>query len=280
MSLVAENGVRSSDSSSPPPARRIGLGNIWRFPYTVGQNGGGAFVMLYLFFVALIGVPVLMAELSLGRSTEKSAVGAFKRLMPDSWWPSVGGIGVTAGFGILSFYSVIAGWTLSYLYLAVQGRFGGSGLTAEQSGQVFSSLTSNPVATVVLTAAFLILTALVVRGGVSGGIERAAKILMPIFLVILLILVGRSVSLSGAGEGLKFLFTFDASKLTAAAVVSGSRPSPLQYEPRHGGDDHLWLLPVEGRQPPFRWHHRRFIRHRPRLDRRIDDLSGSVSHRR
>ncbi|MEM7351457.1 MAG: sodium-dependent transporter [Acidobacteriota bacterium] len=198
----------------------IGLGNIWRFPYTVGEYGGGAFVMLYLFFVALIGVPVLMAELSLGRSTEKSAVGAFKSLMPDSWWPVVGGIGVMAGFGILSFYSVIAGFTLNYLYLAIQGRFVGGGLTAEESGQIFSALTSNSTATVGLCAAFLILTALVVRGGVSGGIERAAKILMPIFFVILLMLVVRSVTLSGAGEGLRFLFHFDASKLSAAAVVS------------------------------------------------------------
>ena len=198
----------------------IGLGNIWRFPYTVGEYGGGAFVLLYLFFVALIGLPVLMAELSLGRSTQKSAVGAFKSLMPDSWWPAVGGIGVIAGFGILSFYAVIAGLTLSYLYMAIQGRFVGSGLSAEESGQIFTALTSNPVVTVLLTAAFLVLTALVVRGGIAGGIERAAKILMPIFLVILLLLVVRSLTLDGGGEGLRVLFAFDASKLTAAAVVS------------------------------------------------------------
>ncbi len=197
----------------------IGLGNIWRFPYTVGQYGGGAFVLLYLFFVALIGVPVLMAELSMGRSTQRSAVGAFRSLAPSSWWPAVGGLGVAAGFGILSFYAVIAGLTLSYLYLALQGRFVG-GLTAEQSGQIFAEMTSNGTTTVVVTAAFLILTALVVRGGIAGGIERASKILMPIFLVILLVLVGRAVTLEGAAEGLKFLFAFDASKLSAAAVVS------------------------------------------------------------
>ncbi len=200
----------------------IGLGNIWRFPYTVGQYGGGAFVLLYLAFVALIGVPVLYAELSMGRSTQRSTVGAFKALMPDTWWPAVGGLGVLCGFGILSFYAVLAGLTLSYLYMAALGRFTGvaGGFTGDQSAQVFTELTANPAATVVLTAAFLLLTALVVRGGISGGIERAARILMPIFFVILLTLVVRAVTLDGAGEGLRFLFAFDASKLTAAAVTS------------------------------------------------------------
>ncbi len=198
----------------------IGLGNIWRFPYTVGQYGGGAFVLVYLAFVALIGVPVLYAELSVGRSTQRSAVGAFKELVPDTWWPAVGGLGVLCGFGILSFYAVIAGLTLSYVYMAVLGRFTGGGLTGEQSAQVFSELTSNPVATVTLTGAFLLLTAWVVRGGIQGGIERAARILMPIFFGILLLLVMRAVTLDGAGEGLRFLFAFDFSKLTAAAIVS------------------------------------------------------------
>ncbi len=197
----------------------IGLGNIWRFPYTVGQYGGGAFVLLYLAFVALIGVPVLMAELSMGRATQRSAVGAFKELLPGTWWPAVGGLGVLCGFGILSFYAVIAGLTLSYVYMAALGRFTG-GFTGEQSVQVFAELTANPLATVVLTAAFLLLTAWVVRGGIAGGIERAARILMPIFFGILLILLGRSLTLDGAGEGLRFLFAFDFSKLNAAAVVS------------------------------------------------------------
>ncbi len=197
----------------------IGLGNIWRFPYTVGQYGGGAFVLLYLVFVFLIGVPVLFAELSMGRSTQRGAVGAFKQLLPGSWWPAVGGLGVVCGFGILSFYSVIAGFTLSYLYMAFQGRFVGD-FSGEESAQIFTQLTASPIATISLTAAFLIITALVVRGGISGGIERAAKILMPIFLVILLILVVRALTLDGAAEGLRFLFAFDASKLTPAAIVS------------------------------------------------------------
>ncbi len=197
----------------------IGLGNIWRFPYTVGQYGGGAFILVYLAFVALIGIPVLLAELSVGRSTERSAVGAFKKLVPNSWWPAVGGLGVLCGFGILSFYSVIAGWTLRYFYMALGGRFGDA-MTSDESTQIFTELTANPTAAILLAAAFLVLTALVVRGGISGGIERAARVLMPVFLVILLLLVGRSVTLDGASEGFAFLFAFDFSKLSAAAVVS------------------------------------------------------------
>ena len=197
----------------------IGLGNIWRFPYTVGQYGGGAFVLLYLAFVVLIGLPVLLAELSMGRSAQRSTVGAFKELVPGSWWPMIGGLGVLCGFGILSFYAAISGLTLRYLFMAVQGRFGGA-FTSEESQQVYAEATRNPITMIVLTGVFLLLTTWVVRGGISSGIERAAKILMPIFLVILLILVARAVTLDGAAEGIKFLFAFDASKLTPAAVVS------------------------------------------------------------
>jgi len=197
----------------------IGLGNIWRFPYTAGQYGGGAFVLVYLLFVAMIGVPVLLSELSLGRATEKNAVGAFKDLVPGSWWPVVGGLGVLTGFGILSFYSVIAGWTLSYAYMAARGEFS-NGLSGEESNAVFTTLTSNGGTMVFLTAIFMLLTALVVRRGISGGIERAAKILMPVFFFLLVLLVVRSVTLEGAGEGLEFLFHTDFSELTAAGVVS------------------------------------------------------------
>ena len=197
----------------------VGLGNIWRFPYTAGQYGGGAFVLLYLFFVALIGVPVLLSELSMGRASERSTVGAFKALFPSKFWPWVGGLGVFTGFGILSFYGVIAGWTLYYFYQALSGRFG-VGFTSEESGEIFGGLIGNGGLLIGLTGVFMLLTILVVRGGISGGIERAAKILMPLFLLVLGMLVIRAVTLEGAGEGLKFLFQFDISKINGAAVVS------------------------------------------------------------
>lgn len=197
----------------------IGLGNIWRFPYTAGENGGGAFVLLYLVFVFLIGVPVLLAELSMGRASERSAVGAFKKLVPDTWWPAVGGLGVITGFGILSFYAVIAGWTLQYVYLTLTGTFSGE-VTPESSGAIFGAVSSSGPGAIFLTGLFLLLTMLVVRGGISGGIERAAKILMPVFLVVLVALVARSLTMEGAAEGVRFLFDPDFSKLSAGAVVS------------------------------------------------------------
>ena len=197
----------------------IGLGNIWRFPYTAGQGGGAAFVAAYLGFVLVIGVPVLLAELSLGRKSGSNAVGAFKAILPGSWWPYVGGLGVLTGFGILSFYSVVAGWTLSYAWDAVMGAFA-DGMTMEQSGAHFAALTKGTVSPIVFAGLFLVLTALVVRGGVSGGIERASKILMPVFFVVLLILVVRSLTLPGASKGIEFLFSPDFSKLTPLVLMN------------------------------------------------------------
>ena len=196
----------------------IGLGNIWRFPYTAGENGGGAFVLVYLAFVALIGLPVLWAELSIGRETERNPVGAFKKLVPGSLWPLVGGLGVITGFGILSFYSVIAGWTLSYLWNAIAGGFG-AGIDAEASGAIFTELIGGTMVPVVLSGLFLLLTILVVQGGVSSGIERATKILMPLLLVVLLLLAVRSLTLPGAMEGVEYLFRPNFSALSGAAVL-------------------------------------------------------------
>ena len=223
-------------AATPPPASRgsfgsragfilaaagsaIGLGNIWRFPYTAGENGGGAFVLVYLAFVALIGIPILLAELTLGRSTRGNPVGAFKRLFPKSWWPMVGGLGVLTGFGILAFYSVVAGWSVSYLLRAISGTFVGE-FTAESSGALFTGLIADPTETVAMAAVFVLLTAAVVRGGVGGGIERASKVLMPMFLVILVLLAIRSLTLPGASKGIEFLFKPDFSKLSGTAVMS------------------------------------------------------------
>jgi len=199
----------------------IGLGNIWRFPYTAGQNGGGAFVLVYLFFVAAIGIPVLLAELSVGRATRRNPVGAYRTLAPRSRWPWLGAVGVACGFGILSFYSVVAGWTLGYGYYAVSGRFA-DGIDSAASGAIFNSLVASPLWPALLCAVFLLLTALVVRGGVSSGIERASKILMPVFFVLLLLLAIRSLTLEGAGDGLRFFFHVDFSALVADPGVIGS----------------------------------------------------------
>ncbi len=197
----------------------IGLGNIWRFPYTAGENGGGAFVLVYLAFVLLIGVPVVLSELSIGRFTKLNPVGAFKKLAPGTNWKWLGGLGVLTGFGILAFYSVIAGWTLSYLWGAITGQVGGV-TTAEQSNAVFEALIGGSLVPVILTAIFMAMTILVVRGGVSNGIERATKILMPTLLVMLVVMAIRAMTLDGGGAGIAYLFQPDFSKLSVDVIMA------------------------------------------------------------
>jgi len=197
----------------------IGLGNIWRFPYTAGENGGGAFLVVYLVFVVLIGLPVLLAELAMGRASQRNPVGAFKVLFPSRLWPLVGGMGVFTGFAILAFYSVVAGWTLGYLYEAATGVLS-SGLTPEQSGALFEAIIGHPGIAIILTAMFLLLTVLVVRGGVHKGIERATTILMPLFFLLLVALAIRALTLPGAGQGVSFLFHADFSKITPKVAAA------------------------------------------------------------
>jgi NSS family neurotransmitter:Na+ symporter len=198
----------------------IGLGNIWRFPYFAGEHGGGAFVVVYLFFVVVIGVPVMLAELSLGRAAQRNPVGAFRVLAPGArGWPLVGGLGVLSAFAILAFYSVVAGWTLGYLWRALRG--GLSGLAdANASANFFETMIGDSWAAVLLSGVFLLITVLVVRGGVAGGIERASKILMPVFFVLLLVLAGRAVTLEGGEAGLRYLFEFKWSAVTTKVVMS------------------------------------------------------------
>ncbi len=195
----------------------VGLGNIWRFPYMLGESGGAAFLLVYLVFVLAIGVPVLFAELAMGRASQRNPVGAFRALAADPRWSWVGGLGVLTGFCILAFYSVVAGWTLGYLGMALSGTF--SELDVDGSGAIFGAFVADPVTVVGLTAVFLLLTALVVRGGVQGGIERASTVLMPGFVVLLGLLALRSVTLPGAWAGVEFLFTVDFSKITADIVI-------------------------------------------------------------
>lgn len=196
----------------------VGLGNIWGFPYKAAQSGGGAFVILYLLCVALIGLPVLLAELSIGRATQKSPVGAFTKLAPGTGWPILGGLCVATGFAILAFYSVIAGWVLGYLYKAITGQFRG-GLDMAESTRIFDGLTGSGGQTVLWTTLFFILTMLVVRGGIRGGIERASRILMPLFFLLLAGLVIRALTLPGAMGGVRFLFNTDFHKITPTVVL-------------------------------------------------------------
>ncbi len=156
----------------------IGLGNIWRFPFVAGQNGGAVFVFFYIIFVIVIGLPVLLSELTIGRSTQKNPVGTFEKLAPGSQWKLVGGLSVFMNMSVLSFYALIAGLAVGYFFKILFGNFSGI-TTGAQSDQIFSLFTSNPIVTVGLLMVFMIITAFVVIRGVSSGIEKISKILMP-----------------------------------------------------------------------------------------------------
>jgi NSS family neurotransmitter:Na+ symporter len=196
----------------------IGLGNIWKFPYIAGENGGAAFVFVYLICIAAIGLPVLMAEILMGRTTQRNPVGAFRKLSGSPFWTAVGGLGVLAGFTILSFYSVVAGWALGYIIEALRGVFYTfSGPT--DPGDHFQMLTGNVAWILGFHALFFALTTAFVFAGVQKGIERGSKIMMPLLFIILLILVIRGITLPGSGKGLAFLWVADWSKVTAHSVL-------------------------------------------------------------
>lgn len=196
----------------------VGLGNIWKFPYIAGVYGGAAFLFVYLAFIVAIGLPVMLSELIIGRSSKKNAFGAFKVLAPGTPWRYIGILGVGAAFLILSFYGVVAGWSLQYIALSVQDGF--SAKSPEQITSLFNNLIESPVKPVLLQLVFMVLSAAIVIVGIQKGIEKYTKILMPLLVVILIFLCIKSVSLEGAKAGLNFLFKPDFSKLTADGILS------------------------------------------------------------
>lgn len=182
----------------------VGLGNIWRFPYVAGENGGGLFILVYIICVVALGLPIMLVEFSIGRSTQRSPVGAFKKLKPNTPWFMVGGFGVLAGFLILSFYGVVAGWTLGYVVESIRGAL--TGASAEQITQHFDNFTGNPLITIGYFVGIMLLTMFIVSRGIKSGIERWSKILMPALFIMLLLVIARSITLPGSSEGLKFIF--------------------------------------------------------------------------
>ncbi len=187
----------------------IGLGNIWRFPYVTGQSGGAAFVILYLICVGLICLPYLIAELALGRHSKKNPVGAVRAVRPRSPWVFVGALCVLTGVFILSYYSVIAGWAAGYIVKMI----------VAPSSPFGTFIASAPVV-IPLLALFLILTVLVVMGGVERGIERWSRVLMPVLLLLMLLIIVRSVTLPGASEGLAFYLKPDFSKVDGSVFLA------------------------------------------------------------
>lgn len=197
----------------------LGLGNIYRFPCEAGANGGGAFLIVYLVIALLIGTPLMISEFVIGRRAKSNPVGAFRRLTgKGSAWPVVGYLGVLCAFLILAFYTTVAGWTLGYLGKSVAGHFSGQDLAQIQ--QQFVSFTNHPWLPILCQLIFLALTAFVVARGVKDGIERYSKILMPLLLVIMVILCVKSLTLSGAADGLRFFFHPDFSKINGRVLIS------------------------------------------------------------
>lgn len=193
----------------------VGLGNIWRFPYITGQNGGAAFVLIYLAIVFIIGFSVMLAEMAIGRKAQLNAVGSFGKLA-GGLWPLVGWMGVAAGFMILSFYAVIGGWTIKYFIHSFTGLMADA--AAGKAGDVFGGFVTNTMQVILYQAGFMLVTIWVVYKGIGEGIEKYCKILMPALFLILLILIGRSVTLEGAGKGLEFYLKPDFSKITGASI--------------------------------------------------------------
>ena len=197
----------------------VGLGNIWRFPYMLGQNGGGAFLLIYIIFVVLIGIPLMMTEFIIGRRSQRNVVGAYKALSGGrKGWVVLGIFGIVAAFLIYAFYSVVAGWTLNYIVLSGSGRL--AGLEPDAVANVFANFTQGSLLPLLCQLLFLALTGIVITMGVQKGIEKVGKILMPILFLLLILMCVRSLTLSGSQEGMKFLFKPDFSKLTGQSVLS------------------------------------------------------------
>ena len=195
----------------------VGLGNIWRFPYIAGENGGGAFILVYLLFIMAIGIPVMLSEFTIGRSAQRNVFGSFKKLAPNTYWYLIGLLGVIAAFIILAFYSTVASWTLEYTYKSVINSF--SGRTPDQLTSMFEGFKASTFRPILWQLLFMSLTAWIVIAGVKRGIEKYAKILMPILLLLIIIMDVRAVTLTGAKEGVEFLFRPDFSKLDTNSVL-------------------------------------------------------------
>jgi len=199
----------------------VGLGNIWKFPYITGENGGGAFVLVYLMCVAAIGIPIMMAEVLLGRRGRQSPINTMRELAGaegvSQSWQLLGWSGVIAGFLILSYYSVIAGWALAYVLKALSGAF--TGQSAEQVGKIFNDFVKNPGELMFWHSLFMVLTMVVVARGVKRGLEAAIRWLMPALFLLLIIMVGYAINTGAFTQGLAFLFEPNFSKLSWNGVL-------------------------------------------------------------
>lgn len=199
----------------------VGLGNIWKFPYIAGENGGGAFVLVYLICIALIGIPVMMAEVLIGRRGRMSPINSMAFVTREAGlhgiWTGIGWMGVVAGLMIMAFYSVVAGWSLEYVLAASRGQF--AGLDGEQAGAAFAGFLQDPGRLLQWHSLFALMTAAVVAAGVTKGLGMVARVLMPFLFIVLVVLLGYAVLAGDFARGFAFLFDFKLESLTWAGVL-------------------------------------------------------------
>jgi SNF family Na+-dependent transporter len=243
----------------------VGLGHIWRFPYVTGENGGAAFVILYIGCVFLIGVPILFAELALGRHSNRNPVGAIKAIAPTGVWKYLGYLGVATGLFILSYYTLIAGWTFGYIFKTLLGN-----------PITFDEFSSNSGLNALLYIVFLLMSIGVVYGGVQGGIERWSKILMPVLPVILIFIIIYSLTLPGAMKGVSFYLRPDFSEITGADIYDRTRSGILRQQSRHGGYDNVRKLSSEKGEYHRLGCNRGCVRYRDIVPCGIRNISGGV----
>lgn len=196
----------------------VGLGNIWKFPTLTGENGGGAFLFTYLLCVLVVGIPIMLCEFYIGRRSRKNAIGAFAKLKASPFWKVIGYMGILASFTIMFFYSCVAGWVYSYVFKALKGDF--AKVTADSVSSKFMDTIIGPVPPLVWQFIVLAVVSIILIAGVKNGIERITKTLMPLLFILIILCDVRSLFLSGATDGLKFLFQVDFSKLTGKVILS------------------------------------------------------------
>lgn len=195
----------------------VGLGNIWRFPMLVGDNGGAAFILIYIICILFVGIPIMVGEFVIGRHTQSNMIEAFRQLAPGKWWRFIGVMGIGVAFIILSYYIVVSGWTLYYAYSSFTGALADPDCNY---GAFFDDFVANPWLSLLAAVVFMLLTHLIIIRGVQNGIEKCSKVLMPMLLLIIGILVVCTFSMPGINEGLTFLLKPDFSKLTISVVLA------------------------------------------------------------
>ena len=227
----------------------VGLGNVWRFPYMAGQNGGAAFILIYVGCVLLLGIPCMVSEFIIGRHAQANTARAYHKLSNGTPWALVGFLGVLTGFLITGYYAVVSGWCLQYIYASVAGQLKGS---PEYITSYFQSFSQDPFKPILWTVVILLTTHFVVSHGVERGIERASKLLMPTLFILLLVIVVASCMLPGGDKGIEFLLKPDFSVVDKdvflGTFMSSSNNELVFYAKQELQENYTWSdeQPVQG----------------------------------